>query len=124
MEESKSAVARYYEVLRHAMDGDFQFEQFPFGEEINVFGPNESFEGFDAVRTMYPQFIHVLADFNVKEVYYAPSSACAIVEFFPVNGAAPILTAEWFHIRNGKIITITPIYDTAAWAKVFNSSTS
>ena len=115
----RDITTKYYEVLRKAIDtGELSFEQIPFDEKISVIGPNERFDGIESVRKMYPFFIQLLKDFKIRQSFFSENSACFIIEFFPINNAPAILTAEWFQFNKGKISTITPIYDTAAWASV------
>lgn len=122
MQSIEKVIEHYYATLRRAVDGEeLDFDQLPFAEEISVIGPNEQFIGMPTVRTMYPQFIKIVRDFRIKERFYSKESACILIEFFPINGAPPILTAEWFHIKEGKIAQIHPIYDTASWEQALKS---
>lgn len=118
MENVKPIVLKYYEVVRRAVDGkEWQYEEFPFSEEIAVIGPNEQFIGTTVVREMFPQFFKIVKDFSIKDLFFSENTACGIVEFFPVNGSEPVLTAEWFQIEDGKIVTLTPIYNVNAWSQ-------
>jgi hypothetical protein len=119
MNSLKALTTLYYDQMHQAIKtGHFDFDKIPFDEKISIIGPNERFDGAEAVKNMYPFFIQLLKGFRIRDSFFSEASACFIVEFFPINGGDPILTAEWFHFNKGKIATITPIYDTEAWKNV------
>ena len=67
---------------------------------------------------MYKQFIQVVKRFDIKHQYLDQDSACTILDCVTSTPAGSILTAEWLHVKEGRISEIYPIYDTAVWSKV------
>ena len=112
-------ITDYYTELQKAFrTKQLDFSKLHLADNIRVIGPNESFEGKAVVEAMYAQFIQIMTRFDIKHQYIDQDSACTILDCVTSTPAGSVLTAEWLLVKEGRIVEIYPIYDSAAWAKV------
>lgn len=119
MDQTKDVITQYYNALRTGIAAGFiHLDQLPFDEKIHLFTSQHKMVGKVDVFALYLELLKVIQSFELRQIFVAKESACAIVEFNLYNVQIPILTADWFHLKNGKIAKIHVIYDTAASEKV------
>jgi hypothetical protein len=115
----KKIISDYYtEIQRRFKGGELDFSRLHLDENVRVIGPNERFEGKQQVEEMFSLFISMVDRYELKRQYFDHDSCCTLLNCVTRSPALSILTVEWILIKQGKIVEIHPIYDTAAWAKV------
>ncbi|MCC5832081.1 MAG: hypothetical protein JJU12_03455 [Chlamydiales bacterium] len=119
MNPTEEAISKYYEIFRKGIDtGVMHVEQLPFDDDVRILTPTFKMAGKEEVFALYLESINTIKNLEVKELFISSHTACGIVEFTLFNDPAPVLTADWFHLKEGKIAKIHFIYDSAAWEKV------
>lgn len=117
--KTQEVISDYYTELQKAFRiKKLDFNKLHLDEQVRIIGPNESFEGFQNVKEMFFKFIAIVDKFNIKKQYFDEDSSCTVLDCVTSTPAGTVLTTELINIKEGRIVEIYIIYDTAAWAKI------
>lgn len=116
--QSKEIILAYYvELQKGFRTKKLDATKLHLDDNVKVIAPNERFEGKQNVEQMLINFIGIVDRFDIQKQYFDENSCCTILDCVTSTPAGTVLTTEWIKVKEGRIVEIYAIFDTAAWAK-------
>ena len=99
--------------------GDFGTARSLLHDDVSFSGPIDTFDDADAYMGALQGLSHIVKAVEEQKVFVDGNDVCVIYELVtntPI-GAAP--TAEWYHVRDGKISSVRVFFDARPFAPMF-----
>ena len=99
--------------------GDFDTARSLLHDDVSFQGPIDSFNDADAYLGSLRGLSQIVKSANEQKVFVDGNDVCVIYDLVTNTPAGTAPTAEWYHLRNGKISAVRVFFDARPFAPMF-----
>ena len=111
--DSKAIVDKFFDAWT---SGDFKTVRSLVHDDVSYSDPIDQFDTHDAYIGSLQRFSQVMKAAEVQHVFVDGTDVCVIYDLVTNTPIPPSPTAEWFHLRDGKISDMRVIFDARPFA--------
>jgi ketosteroid isomerase-like protein len=100
--------------------GDFDTARSLLHDNVSFAGPLDTFDNADAYVTALAGLAPIVLAAEEQKVFVDGSDVCVIYDLVTNSPAGTAPTAEWYHVRDGKISAVRVFFDATPFAPLFN----
>jgi ketosteroid isomerase-like protein len=97
--------------LKAWTSGDFATTRALLDDEVTFVGPLGTTEGADAYVSGVQGFAQMITSADVHKVIGDGDDVCIVYDLVTTTPAGTVPTAGWYHLRDGKIVSIRVFFD-------------
>ncbi len=99
--------------------GDFDTARFLLHDDVSFRGPIDAFNNADAYIGALRGLSQIVKAAEEQKVFVDGNDVCVIYDLVTATPAGTAPTAEWYHLRNGKISSVRVFFDARPFAPMF-----
>ena len=100
--------------------GDFDSARALLHDDLSFEGPIDSFDNADAYIGALRGLSQIVKSAEEQKVFVDGNDVCVIYNLVTASPAGTAPTAEWYHLRNGKISSVRVFFDARPFAAMFD----
>ena len=99
--------------------GDLDTARTLLHDDVSFAGPIDSFDNADAYVGALRGLSQIVASAEEQKVFVDGNDVCVIYDLVTKTPAGTAATAEWYHVRDGKISSVRVYFDARPFAPMF-----
>jgi ketosteroid isomerase-like protein len=99
--------------------GDFAAARSLLHDDVSFAGPIDSFNSAEAYLGALEGLAQIVKAAEEQKVFVDGNDVCVVYDLVTNTPAGTAPTAEWYHIRNGKISAVRVFFDARPFAPMF-----
>jgi len=99
--------------------GDFDTARSLLHDDVSFSGPIDSFDDADSYVAALRGLSQIVQDAREQKVFADDTDVCVIYDLATTTPAGTAPTAEWYHLRDGKISAVRVFFDARPFAPMF-----
>jgi len=99
--------------------GDFATARSLLHDDVSFTGPIDTFDNADAYIAALQGLSRIIKSAEEQKVFVDGDDVCVIYELVTNTPAGASPTAEWYHMRDGKIAAVRVFFDARPFAPLF-----
>ncbi|SRR5260370_14908439 len=99
--------------------GDFDTARALLHDDVSFSGPIDTFDSADAYLGALRGLSQVVKSAEEQKVFVDGDDVCVIYDLVTNTPAGTAPTAEWYHVRDGKISAVRVFFDARPFAPMF-----
>lgn len=99
--------------------GDFDTARGLLHDDLSFQGPIDSFDNADAYIGALQGLSQIVKAAEEQKVFVDGDDVCVIYDLVTATPAGTAPTAEWYHLRGGKISAVRVFFDARPFAPLF-----
>jgi ketosteroid isomerase-like protein len=90
--------------------GDLETARSLVHDDVTFVGPLDTADGIDAYMSGLQELAKIVRGADQKKVIAAGDHVCIVYDLL-VASSRPVPTAAWYHVRDGKIASVSAFFD-------------
>jgi ketosteroid isomerase-like protein len=99
--------------------GDFETARSLLHDDVSFAGPIDTFDNADDYIGSLQGLAQIVKAAEEQKVFVDGNDVCVIYDLVTNTPLPPSPTAEWYHLRNGKISAVRVFFDARPFAAMF-----
>ena len=114
--EPKDIAEKFFKAWTTA---DFETARSLLHDDVSFSGPIDHFDNADAYIRSLQGLSQIVKSAEEQKVFADGNDVCVIYDLVTNTPIPPSPTAEWYHLRNGKISAVRVFFDARPFAAMF-----
>lgn len=115
-DDARSVATRF---LKAWTTGDFDTARSLLHDDVSFSGPIDSFADADSYLAALHGLSQIVQAAQEHKVFADDTDVCVIYDLVTATPAGTAPTAEWYHVRDGKISAVRVFFDARPFAPMF-----
>jgi ketosteroid isomerase-like protein len=111
--DAKSVADKFFKAWT---SGDFETARGLLHDDLSFKGPIDTFDNADAYIGALRGLSQIVKAAEEQKVFVDGDDVCVIYDLVTATPAGTAPTAEWYHLRNGKISAVRVFFDARPFA--------